>query len=73
MRYVAWKDEGRFGPATLVDEEAYASWRAAAGLTPDHYGVPFGAKPDGMEPLGWMTRAAAARRARRLGLELRDS
>lgn len=71
--YVTWKDEGRRGPATVVDPDAVKAWRVAQGLDPDGWGIPFGSNPDGIRDLGWLTRAQAKRTADNLGLRFEES
>lgn len=70
---IGWKHEGRFGPVTITDVDAFEAENPPRADGARVVGVPFGSDPSWETSLPWSTRAEAARLAKYLGLRLEDS
>jgi hypothetical protein len=83
-RTVSFKHEGSdhgvvFGPVRVTERARYDAWLKAHGSPytngrgETRYLVPYGAKPDGLHDLGWMTKQQAAEVAAHYGVALEES
>lgn len=70
---IGWKDEGRYGPVSITDLDAFEAENPPRADGARVVGVPFGSDPSWVTTLPWSTRAEAARLAKYLGLRLEDS